>query len=372
MMAATRAWSPLTFRGGLGRRTVLRFILWGALAVAVLGPLPASGKQKQPPPTTPSARTAQPVVTSDALALLESRAPDNVRKMLQSNTAAISRDKLEARLLEELREEADAAAASRPPATSLSSSSVSHERIIYVTSIGGIYHTSRHEEILAALRTNLESPWVEKLIMLTDKGWAATLRPTQRKLPKLKIEVFHEQPTYKDLFTSANAAAHPGQLIMVANSDIELSNLTFVCLDKSQFNKPLMYVLTRHPHPSCPKESGGGANPQLPKNLCTDKFGGAFLSTADAFLTSAPVPQDVLDLIDHVQNRLGAENRLVHFFRSQGRYRILDPCFDMPVYHRHCSQERAKSAQLGSGRIDGHARSTWARHRLPNCSIVDL
>ncbi|EDQ85714.1 uncharacterized protein MONBRDRAFT_28982 [Monosiga brevicollis MX1] len=244
--------------------------------------------------------------------------------------------------------------------------------LVLATSLGGNYSTARRQEVTRVLAANLALPYLQRLIVLAEHGARSAFPILNQKHGKLRVVQLKTQPTYTDLFNAASTGAtQPNQLIAVANTDIEFGPTTLACIGPSRFqDQALIYALTRHPHPDCPSRSGGGAHPSLPQNLCTQQRqrDNAWINSADTFITSAPVPSAVLTEIGHVQNRLGAENRLLYFFARAG-YTVENPCVDMPTFHRHCTGERAPTAQRGAQRVDARTPFKLGRHSLPTCNM---
>lgn len=177
--------------------------------------------------------------------------------------------------------------------------------------------------------------------------------------PTVRLVPWPAQPTYADLFGYASRTL-PGRLVTVLHSDIELDERSLACMPPlAAFTDqgPLLLALTRHPHPSCPTTSGGGALPTLPHNLCLDAWtprGGPprAVNSADAFVFAAPAPAAVVASLGHLPNRRGAENRLAHVFSAAG-YRVENPCHAVRVFHRHCEDgARVGGSSLAAARVD--------------------
>eukprot|EP00730_Choanoeca_flexa_P014308 TRINITY_DN6211_c0_g1_i1.p2 TRINITY_DN6211_c0_g1~~TRINITY_DN6211_c0_g1_i1.p2 ORF type:complete len:323 (+),score=19.32 TRINITY_DN6211_c0_g1_i1:1218-2186(+) len=231
------------------------------------------------------------------------------------------------------------------------------------TTFGGQYSEDRLGEIAAAILSNAKLASVSKVYVMLDTETATNIKALSSD-PKLELLRHHGQPTYKDLFTALASHTAPNEYGVVFNADIELDTASLPCLLKNSINATTIVALTRHPHPTCPNVSGSAAaNPQLPNNLCTmRRRDGSYTNSADTFVVRAPIPAAVLSSIDHAQNLLGSENRMLYFYQQHG-YTILNPCTNVKTYHRHCVGERNAQAQRGAARVDAGARALLPRNQ---------
>ena len=234
-------------------------------------------------------------------------------------------------------------------------------RFFLVTSFGGSYSEERRAELVGAILHNAGLLPVAALHVLTEQPAAG--HPLQDLHPKVQLVPTRGQPTYADLLVHLNRlVAAPassegaeGSFGVVMNADMELDGGSLRCIRSApivQRHNRLLYALTRHPHPSCKRASGGGVDPRLPTKLGLDRRrDGSYTNSADAFLLHGPAPVSVVRLSNHTQNRLGSENRLLYFFKLAG-YALENPCAQIRVYHRHCVRERTAGALQGAARVD--------------------
>eukprot|EP00056_Hartaetosiga_gracilis_P007625 m.110593 g.110593 ORF g.110593 m.110593 type:complete len:353 (+) comp12752_c1_seq1:66-1124(+) len=185
------------------------------------------------------------------------------------------------------------------------------------------------------------------------------------------------QATYQDLMILINNQLPSKQPVALMNGDVHLDLVAFTENIKEDPSNPLhshpfhlptyllddkkrFLALTRHPLPLCYEVSGGGVNPLLPKNLCTEVFRLSYVNSADTFLFASPFSGD-LSLLDFVPNLHGAENKLVWVAKNTGDYSIENPCSQLRTYHVHCGQTRKKR---GSFRVDERFKGKIPRTHL--------
>jgi len=103
--------------------------------------------------------------------------------------------------------------------------------------------------------------------------------------------------------------------------------------------KRIMYALTRHSvteeYP-CNAASSASCNP-----------GSMYLGSHDTFMfyVDKAFPQDMLKQLDIVPSSSGMENLLIWYFDKELKYKVLNPCRKLIVYHNHCVPIREKNRQ---------------------------
>eukprot|EP00045_Choanoeca_perplexa_P004065 m.35288 g.35288 ORF g.35288 m.35288 type:complete len:339 (-) comp12377_c0_seq1:36-1052(-) len=237
------------------------------------------------------------------------------------------------------------------------------------TTFGGNYSSERLQEIVATLSSNANLAIVAGVHILSDPATVVAMKALSHN-SKIKFIAHSGQPTYQDLFSALNQRTASHQLGVVMNADIQLDDQAFACLSLSSAPNSTIIALTRHPHPACPKVSGGAAgNPRLPLNLClTRRQDGTYVNSADTFIVAPPVSQGVLRHLTHPQNRLGSENLMLYYFQ-QANYTIRNPCATIKTYHHHCVAERHASALRGASRVDGQGRKALLPRDQWTCPI---
>jgi hypothetical protein len=90
----------------------------------------------------------------------------------------------------------------------------------------------------------------------------------------------------------------------------------------------------------------------------------------DAFVFSPPMPRGFSAKLDFYQNRISAENVVIYEFRNLKRQMLQNPCFQLKIFHLHCTQERQYeelSISRGKGRIGEKDRHKDAYPRYLDC-----
>lgn len=172
-------------------------------------------------------------------------------------------------------------------------------------------------------------------VLHAEDGPCAALGPSQRQkiIPFLRLQP--TQPTYADLFHHANTLL-PGALTMICNADVYLSPGHFAlpaveALFKKAEASPttraqssrLALALTRH-------ESDTAHDAPLIAD---------YRGSHDAFVIRSPTPTSFLRGVTHPQNCYKAENIVLYELKQHG-YRVLNPCKDLRLVHRHAADVR--------------------------------
>ena len=164
---------------------------------------------------------------------------------------------------------------------------------IIMTFYKGTYRKDRFNEILMALRRNLQNPAVTAVHTLwEDRDPIDYFNNTalQRKLVRVEFGV---QPTYKDLFDYANLRLGRGAVGVVLNSDIYFDQSLSCVVPVQPFRKAynatkqhLVYALSRHPSYPCHGRS----------DYCDD-----YIGSHDAFVFALPLPYKFAGRLDFTQ-----------------------------------------------------------------------
>jgi len=225
-------------------------------------------------------------------------------------------------------------------------------RHLIVSYYEGGYTAERVEEIRNVLLLNLRNPFLEKVHVFNETAVPGSIladADTER-LVLIPFKNFGRQPRYADLFRYANKVLERGSIAIIANSDIEIRS-DIKCarppdpdLNKVMFNQKgrrLILSLSRHPA-RC-----GAAKGEI--NECL-----RYRGSHDAFVFAPPLESTLIEKLDFVQNKLGAENRLIWELRNAS-YRIANPCRLIKIFHHHCTPRSRKVpakrfAQRGDGK----------------------
>ena len=223
---------------------------------------------------------------------------------------------------------------------------------LITTFFKGSYHKQRINELVEALRRNINNPNIEAVHIMYEKdNPRKDLEATNAKdlldtkLVTMKVE---SQPTYFRLFGYANAALERGSIAIVANSDIyfdrTLRNLKFG-YPGNDTNWRSSMALSRSHSADCGKQDDWNGV----FDLCT-----TYIGSHDAFVFAPPAPDFVLKNSRHTQNHFGAENIIVFgFIWARGfRGHLSNPCKRIHAIHLHCTPERhyAVGSFISAGR----------------------
>lgn len=86
-------------------------------------------------------------------------------------------------------------------------------------------------------------------------------------------------------------------------------------------------------------------------DLCED-----YTQAHDHFVFAPPVPESMLDEIDHTQNAAyGAENVVIFEFR-RANFSIYNYCHTIRGFHNHCVADRHSSPHMSISKIPGNYR----------------
>ena len=174
----------------------------------------------------------------------------------------------------------------------------------------------RVDELIKCLQENIKSNYIKKIYLFFEKqedlDYLKTIIKNTRN--KIKVILFHEQPTYQDYLNMANQLG--GEICMISNADIWLKKCDYDLIHLLNKNPNIAYSLTRHEH--------NGSSPMI------DKFNSQMMSF-DAFIFKTP--KFVTGNINHVQNIPGSE-------QQSAKIRFFNPCKDIIIVHEHSSSIR--------------------------------
>eukprot|EP00727_Mastigamoeba_balamuthi_P003420 m51a1_g13075 hypothetical protein (287) ;mRNA; f:374-1714 len=156
---------------------------------------------------------------------------------------------------------------------------------------------------------------------------------------------------YADLFEYANRAL-AGRAVVVSNADVVFGDRVSRVTPQALAGRRA-FAVSRRNEP-CP-----GA-PPCRHLFCRPSLCGVAASY-DAFAFVAPLPQSVVDAVDHRQDQRGAENVVVWELQRAG-YNVTNPCRTLVVSHVHCV--RNVGAYFDKPRVDAG--------RFGSAPLVDL
>ncbi len=186
----------------------------------------------------------------------------------------------------------------------------------------------RQQEILKCLKNNINSRYIKKIYLYIEKK--EDLDFLKEKInPKGKIQLIllNKQPTYANYLKLANQMQ--GEICMISNADIWLKKCDQEVINILKEHPNICYSLTRH---ECDMTS-----PLIKRGVLKGKY----YQSYDSFIFQSPINIDY-KLIDHVQNRMGAENVFKIELEKVGRL-FLNPCKVIIIVHEHKSDIRTYS-----------------------------
>ncbi len=181
----------------------------------------------------------------------------------------------------------------------------------------------RVDELIKCLQENIKSNYIKKIYLFFEKqedlDYLKTIIKNTRN--KIKVILFHKQPTYQNYLNMANQLR--GEICMISNADIWLKKCDYDLIHLLNKNPNIAYSLTRHEH--------DGSSPMI------DKFNSQMMSF-DAFIFKTP--KFVTGNINHVQNIPGSEHVFKYFMEQSAKIRFFNPCKDIIIVHEHSSSIR--------------------------------
>ena len=189
---------------------------------------------------------------------------------------------------------------------------------------------ARMAEVLESLQRNLKNSLIEFVHVLAFREEAiAFLQSLElRNSHKLIIHKNDRWPTMLDQIVYSSKYLQ-GKIVIMCHQDNYLGEgwdkVNGTVLKKER----LMYALTRHPSPSKCNETT--LSPHC-------GMGYSYVGSHDAFMfyVNGEIDREKLVEIDVTPNMYGMENLLMWIFQSKFKYRILNPCKVLVVYHNHC------------------------------------
>lgn len=154
----------------------------------------------------------------------------------------------------------------------------------------------RQKELDYCLNMNLNNPLLDKICALSEYD-----------VPGAETILFRDRPTFNDFFSLANERAEPGDISIIANTDIYFENSLRYIL---QMGENEAFALSRT------------------DNLSWD--------SQDAWIFRGPIKK--MDA-DFFMGRGGCDNRLAYEMARAG-YKVSNPALTIKAIHLHASQVR--------------------------------
>ena len=201
--------------------------------------------------------------------------------------------------------------------------------------------SNRQTEYDECLQRNLLHPQIQGLhILLEDAEEETSLRLAISLLPetcreKLTIQHLGRRMLYSDAFDYANQHL-VGSICVILNADIFLGDFQ-ITVDKTLFPEKSCWSLTRHEKSTCLYLKKSPPKQQDLACGCPFLRGKRnYYGSHDSFWFVSPIVQGVLENCQHVQNRWGAEHKVINELLRHG-YHIGNPSRTMRTFHNHDS-----------------------------------
>ena len=201
----------------------------------------------------------------------------------------------------------------------------------------------RTQEILEALQRNLNNHIVSELFIVSNSySLFDYLTRHLRNTAKLRIYKTDGIPTFRTLFKYATET-HSNKMVLIANADTYLGK-GFDKINKTILaEKRILYSLTRN---------GRQERRCKMPNICFEKYEGSH--DAYFFVPTFNISLANLQLMDIKLHEYGAENVLIWILGNKLKFKVLNPCRTVRLYHNHCSgyrpQDRPRINRMTTGK----------------------
>lgn len=247
-------------------------------------------------------------------------------------------------------------------------------------------HRERQEEYCVTLRLNAEHDLVDSIHLVTDSDSSAastflahTCGLSASQLSKVSVAA---SPVldYATLFRAANAIASPTTLQVVLNGDVVLGHWRRAmelrgCLPRMHARRLAFGLSRREPSECFPLLNGLHRTQHhfraVDWNTYHDICSNSYLAqrSRDGLAFNAPLEEPALASLSISPNRLGAESLVSCRLQRLGNMTLSNPCFDLPLLHNHCSDQRNYS----HWRVDAlESNGTCQTHRVQRNSLHSI
>ncbi|KAK6165501.1 hypothetical protein SNE40_022419 [Patella caerulea] len=195
----------------------------------------------------------------------------------------------------------------------------------------------RLAEYITCLERTLSHRYVSNVHFLYDQPQIISYIQTH-VTTNLKKLIFHKvndsslsSTAYEFVFSNLN-----GRLVMVNQADVYPGHgLDLISKDVMVSNK-LMYALTRHGRMEVKCD-------MRPGTTCTDK---GYVGSHDTyiFVPQGKLPPAAWKALNHLSSAMGIDNVLLWTFGNILKYKVMNPCKVITMFHYHCSGLRPTAA----------------------------
>ena len=187
----------------------------------------------------------------------------------------------------------------------------------YVSKYSSDLDELRTQELISALKNNIDSEYIEKIHLFVDDEISLNkLNEIAKDSNKIKIIELKKQPIYTDFFNYILNNL-PDKICMITNSDIYLHSCDISILDKLKDNKYL-YVLTRHEYDM--------------SHYLIDNYSGSH----DCYIFNSKYLDNTIinEHTQYKQNLPGIESQIISSFCKSG-FKAFNPCKQIKIVHLH-------------------------------------
>ena len=183
---------------------------------------------------------------------------------------------------------------------------------------------ARDDEVLKAIHNNITLNIFDKIYIFTESLTINIFNPN------VEIIKINERMTFKKMFEYINELSGNDNINVICNNDIYFDN-TLLKLKDYDLNNKFLALLRRNV-----LEDGTSELFEFDKNDCFNRVGHR-TDSQDAWIFKGyiKVPHNANFYFDI----LGSNNRIIFLMEELG-YNVLNPCYDIYIYHLHLTNLR--------------------------------
>lgn len=183
----------------------------------------------------------------------------------------------------------------------------------------------RNNEYNECVIKNISSPYIIKLHLFIQDTYSLDIlneliKDLEGKDKVVKI-MFNKQPLISDFFDYSFKNLK-GEIVMMSNSDIYLSNCNNKLIKKFIIEDEDVFCLTRHEN-------------EVDKSLIVNKK----ICSHDSYIFKSPINENIINDSKFKQNLKGSDNLLVFLFQKYNK-KTYNPCLQIKIIHKHKSDLR--------------------------------
>lgn len=194
----------------------------------------------------------------------------------------------------------------------------------YISNYVSSLNNERTNELISALRNNINNENIEKIHLFVDNIESLNLLNKiieENKSTKIVVIEVGKKPMYSDFFIYILNNLQ-NKICMIINADIYLSDCDFSLINRLN-NEKIMYCLTRYEHDN--------------SSRLIDDYGGSH----DCYIFNSKfIDKNIINEHTNLfQNQPGIETHIIKTFYDLG-FTMYNPCKQIKIIHLHKSQLR--------------------------------